>query len=177
MPSYLNIKEAAEYLGISSHTLYKLVERNEVPAAKVGGSWRLNREALDEFLRGSSASGGSLEVLIIEPDSAVRRDLARAAMEKKARLQLASDDDDAAVLLDGSYLPDLILYSVSGPIEGARSFLERVRDDSEGCRVALMIEPGRSAEIGTLMDLGPLIVLPKPVRRPDLVNVIALISE
>ena len=176
MPSYLNIKEAAEYLGISSHTLYKLVERNEVPAAKVGGSWRLNRDALDEFLRGNS-SAPALEILIVEPDSSLRRDLARVANERRARLHLASSEEDAAVLLDGSYDPDLILYSVSGSIEASRSFLESVRKSSENCRVALMIEPGRASEIGTLMDMGPLIVLPKPVRRLDLVNVISLISE
>jgi excisionase family DNA binding protein len=176
VPSYLNIKEAAEYLGISSHTLYKLVERNEVPAAKVGGSWRLNREALDDFLRGS-ASAPTLDVLIVEPDSSMRRDLARTANEKRARLQLASSDDDASMLLDGAYSPDLVLYSVSGSAESARAFLERVRKSSESCRVALMIEPGRAAEIGMLMHMGPLIVLPKPVRRLDLVNVLSLVSE
>jgi hypothetical protein len=40
-----------------------------------------------------------------------------------------------------------------------------------------MIEPGRAAEIGMLMHMGPLIVLPKPVRRLDLVNVLSLVSE
>lgn len=176
MPSYLNIKEAAQYLGISSHTLYKLVERNEVPAAKVGGSWRLNRDALDQFLRGSTTTS-SVEVLIVEPDSATRRELARTAMEKRARMQLAGDDGDAEVLLDGSYIPDLILYSVSGSAAEARSFLNNVKDSVESCRVALMIDSDRASEISSLMDVGPLIVLQKPVRKQDLANVITLISN
>jgi excisionase family DNA binding protein len=50
LASYLNIREAPQYMGISPHTLYKLVERNEVPAAKVGGSWRLSPAAHDDFL-------------------------------------------------------------------------------------------------------------------------------
>lgn len=176
MPSYLNIKEAAEYLGISSHTLYKLVERSEVPAAKVGGSWRLSKTALDDFLSGSSATS-SIEILIVEPDSAERRELARMTIERKARLQLASSDEDASVLLDGANAPDLIVYSLSGSVERSRPFIEAAMQSSANARIALLVDPGRVAEIGELLDLGPLIVLQKPARRADLANVLSLISE
>ena len=47
----LNIRESAEFLNISHHTLYKLLERKEVPAAKVGGSWRFSPEMLDQWVR------------------------------------------------------------------------------------------------------------------------------
>ena len=47
----MTIKQAAEYLSISHHTLYKLLEKKEVPAAKVGGSWRFSLEVLDEWVR------------------------------------------------------------------------------------------------------------------------------
>ena len=47
----LNIKQAAEYLNISHHALYKLLERNAVPAAKIGGSWRFAPEMLDGWVR------------------------------------------------------------------------------------------------------------------------------
>ena len=47
----LNIREAAEYLNISHHTLYKLLEKKEVPAAKIGGSWRFSPEVLDAWVR------------------------------------------------------------------------------------------------------------------------------
>ena len=47
----MTIKQAAEYLNISHHTLYKLLEKKEVPAAKVGGSWRFSPEMLDEWVR------------------------------------------------------------------------------------------------------------------------------
>ena len=47
----MNIKEAADYLNISHHTLYKLLERKAVPSAKIGGSWRFAPELLDEWVR------------------------------------------------------------------------------------------------------------------------------
>ena len=47
----LDIKQAAEYLNISYHTLYKLLDQKAVPAAKIGGSWRFAPEVLDEWVR------------------------------------------------------------------------------------------------------------------------------
>ena len=47
----MTIRQAAGYLNISHHTLYKLVHRKEVPAAKIGGSWRFSPELLDEWVR------------------------------------------------------------------------------------------------------------------------------
>jgi excisionase family DNA binding protein len=49
----LNPREAAEYLGISKVTLYKLLKSGEVPAKKFGNQWRISKAILDEFLTGS----------------------------------------------------------------------------------------------------------------------------
>ncbi len=47
----MNSKQAAEYLRISHRTLYKMIERKEVPVAKVGGSLLFSPEALDEWVK------------------------------------------------------------------------------------------------------------------------------
>ena len=182
MASYLNIRDAADYLGISPHTLYKLVERSEVPAAKVGGSWRLNPETLDEFLQAklpgksqaTSRRNRSLEILIVERDEQVRRDLASMAMSRGARPQMAGSLEDAVLLLAGDP-PDLVLYGVPDDQTQALEFLRQVRLVCSDCRIALMVAPDRAAELGELMEFGPLIMLRTPVERPDMVSLIALI--
>ena len=40
------VDEAADFMRLSKHTLYKLMRRGRVPASKVGGSWRLRRTAI-----------------------------------------------------------------------------------------------------------------------------------
>jgi len=45
-------KEAAEYLGISKVTLYKLLKNGEIPGRRLGYQWRISKAALDEFLKG-----------------------------------------------------------------------------------------------------------------------------
>jgi len=45
-------KEAAEYLGISKVTLYKLLKNGEIPGRRLGYQWRISKAALDKFLKG-----------------------------------------------------------------------------------------------------------------------------
>lgn len=48
---YLNLKEAAAFLGCSETTLYKKAKKGEVPGAKAGGSWRFPRRDLEKYMR------------------------------------------------------------------------------------------------------------------------------
>ena len=48
----MNTQQAAEYLGISLRTVYRLIKNGEIPAKRVGGQWRLARSSLDKFIRG-----------------------------------------------------------------------------------------------------------------------------
>jgi PTS system nitrogen regulatory IIA component len=50
VPDLLNPKQLAEYLQLSSRTVYRLLERGEIPAARVGGQWRFRKAAVDEWL-------------------------------------------------------------------------------------------------------------------------------
>ena len=48
----LSPKQAADYLNITTITLYKLLKSGQVPASKFGRQWRIKREILDRFLEG-----------------------------------------------------------------------------------------------------------------------------
>lgn len=50
MRDILTIDEASKYLRIHKATLYKLVKKRKIPAAKVGKKWRLLKLKLDEWL-------------------------------------------------------------------------------------------------------------------------------
>jgi len=45
----MKIKDAANYLGLSKNTIYKLVRSGEIPAKKFGNQWRISKAILDEF--------------------------------------------------------------------------------------------------------------------------------
>ncbi|HET9982279.1 MAG TPA: PTS sugar transporter subunit IIA [Longimicrobiales bacterium] len=50
MPDLLTTRQLAEYLQLSERSVYRLLERGEIPALKVGGQWRFRKSAVDEWL-------------------------------------------------------------------------------------------------------------------------------
>jgi excisionase family DNA binding protein len=51
---YLTVAEVAEIMRLSRMTVYRLVHVGELPAVRVGRSYRVPQEALDAYLASSS---------------------------------------------------------------------------------------------------------------------------
>ena len=50
----LTIKELSAYLKTSEKTIYRLLSKDEIPAVKVGTSWRFKKEAIDDWIEHQS---------------------------------------------------------------------------------------------------------------------------
>ena len=56
MREVMDIRQAAEYLGISGDTLYRYASEGFIPAFKLGNRWRFKRSLLDAWMvRGGAA--------------------------------------------------------------------------------------------------------------------------
>lgn len=50
----MNIRQASQYLGVSSDTLYKYVGEQKIPAFKLGNRWRFKKSKLDQWMEEKS---------------------------------------------------------------------------------------------------------------------------
>lgn len=48
---WLSVKEVATYLGVGRSTIYKWIERYDLPAHKAGRLWKFSRAEVDQWLR------------------------------------------------------------------------------------------------------------------------------
>ena len=53
----MDIRQASNYLGISSDSLYKYASESLVPAFKLGNRWRFKRSLLDHWMELQSSHG------------------------------------------------------------------------------------------------------------------------
>ena len=51
--TFLTIAEVAEIMRVSKMTVYRLVHSGELPAVRVGRSFRVNENAVNEYLESS----------------------------------------------------------------------------------------------------------------------------
>ena len=50
----MTTQEVAQYLRLAEATSYKLAQAGEIPAVKVGRTWRFKKELIDEWIRDES---------------------------------------------------------------------------------------------------------------------------
>ena len=50
----LTIHEVADYLRVAEKTVYRLLAKKDIPAFKVGGSWRFKKDTLDQWIKQKS---------------------------------------------------------------------------------------------------------------------------
>ena len=50
------IGEVADYLKVTERTIYRLAGAKQIPAFKVGGSWRFSKTDIDRWIREQSST-------------------------------------------------------------------------------------------------------------------------
>ena len=50
----MTIGEVADYLKVTERTIYRLAGARQIPAFKVGGSWRFSKVDIDEWIKRQS---------------------------------------------------------------------------------------------------------------------------
>lgn len=55
----MTIGEVANYLKVTERTIYRLAGAKQIPAFKVGGSWRFSRIDIDRWIREQSMNSQS----------------------------------------------------------------------------------------------------------------------
>ncbi len=52
----MTIGEVADYLKVTERTIYRLAGAKQIPAFKVGGSWRFSKADIDDWIREQSTT-------------------------------------------------------------------------------------------------------------------------
>ena len=53
---WLSISEICQYLGVSSDTIYKWIEKKSMPAHKIGRLWKFQKNEVDDWVRSGQAA-------------------------------------------------------------------------------------------------------------------------
>lgn len=57
--SWCSVEEIAKYLSVSKETIYRWLEKNKIPAHRVGKQWRFKPSEVDEWIKSGNASESS----------------------------------------------------------------------------------------------------------------------
>lgn len=175
MDNLMTVKEAAQYLKLNYMTIYKLAQKNKIPASKVGGNWRFSKKILDQWLSDQSRV---LEesVLVVDDDARVRDTLKDIISEHGYKVVAVERGEDAMEQIEKRHFDlvflDLVLPGLSG-VEVMRAI--KTRDK----KTVVVIVTGYGDDPIALqaMSLGPLLLVRKPFQVKDIDEVIRITAK
>ena len=59
-PRWLSVSEIAEYIGVSTESIYRWIESRQLPAHKVGKLWKFKTEEIDGWIQSGEADDNSM---------------------------------------------------------------------------------------------------------------------
>lgn len=163
----LDAREAAQYLKINEQTVRRLARDSEIPAFKVGGSWRFKRSSLDRWASSQELRQVHRSVLVIDDEEAVRNVLKRALEREEFQVETMASGEEALTTLSGG-MPDVIILDLKMPGMDGPEVLKHIRELREDVPVIILTAFPESTLMERAMQYGPITLLSKPAS-PDLV--------
>jgi excisionase family DNA binding protein len=175
MQHLMTIKEVASYLRLKNSTLYKLAQTGRVPASKIGGPWRFSKEMLDDWLTIQPRLVRG-KVLVVDDDARVRDILQDVIIGQGYQVVATENVERAIEEMEkqhfGLVFLDLVLPGLSG-IE----VLRWLKAKGEKAVVAIVTGYGDDPIALEAMEMGPLLLIRKPFRVEDVVEVLNIVMN
>ncbi len=175
MQELMTIKETARYLKLNHSTLYKLAQKGKVPASKVGGAWRFSKEMLDDWLTSQSRLARGM-VLVVDDDARVRDVLGDIVIGQGYQVVAAENGERAIEEMEKQHF-DLVFLDLVLPGLSGIKVLGWVRARGEKPVVAIVTGYGDDPIALEAMSMGPLVLIRKPFRVNDVVEVLDMVMR
>jgi len=171
----MNIREAATYLRLNTMTVYKMAQKRQIPAFKVGGDWRFKKEWLEDWLAQKAAIGRG-SVLIVDDDPMIQEILKEIVVDQGYTVFLAGDGESALELLEKRHF-DLVFLDLILPGVGGVDILEAIKRKDKGIVVVVVTGYADDPVALKAMALGPLLLIRKPFKEKDIVEVLSMVLK
>lgn len=170
----MTIEEVSEYLKLPVDSLYKYARNGKIPAYKVGRYWRFDRDQIDQWVRHKRKDlQVDSQVLVIDPDAAVRASISNWGLERGSTVDLAHGADDGMSFLRIQQY-DVVFMELDLPDERGLDILREIERLEMKTEVVVMTGNFNGDLFDKATKLTLFTVLKKPIARD---NVEKILSE
>ena len=175
MEELMNIKEAATYLKLNYMTVYKLAQKRRLPAFKVGGNWRFKKGLLDGWIIQQTSSGKG-SVLVVDDDLMIQDMLKEMIQGQEYSVSAAGTGEQALEEIGKKHF-DLIFLDLMLPGLKSIELLEAIKKKDSDAVVVIITGYADDPIALKAMILGPLLLMRKPFREKDIVEVLNIVMK
>ena len=173
MTEFMTVEEVAHLLRVTKKTIYRLLERGDIPAVKVGRSWRFKKAAMNEWLSSLSAKSvlKTADILIIDDDETICS-LFQDTLEGAGHTVTTASESSRGLELVKERDYDLIFLDLKMPeVDGAELF-RQIRLTKHDLPVTIITGYPNSDLMNRALAHGPFSVMNKPFSESNILNIV-----
>ena len=166
MAELMTLEEVANYLRVTEKTIYRLLDKRGVPAARVGHQWRFDKAVIDIWLRQSSTEAET-RILVIDDDETICSLFKDTLEDAGYKVTAVTDSYEGLELVKGGNYALLFLDLKMPEMDGAE-LLKQIRAVKPEMPVTVITGYPESDLMMKALDYGPLGVMKKPFKGSDI---------
>lgn len=173
MTEFMTVDEVAHLLRVTKKTIYRLLERGDIPAVKVGRSWRFEKAAINEWVNWLSAKSilKRADILVIDDDETICS-LFQDTLEGSGHTVTIASESFRGLELVKERDYDLVFLDLKMPeMDGAELF-RQIRLTKPDLPVTIITGYPDSDLMYRALDHGPFGVMNKPFSESNILNIV-----
>lgn len=172
----LKARDAADLLGAHIETIRRMARKGDLPAFKVGKDWRFRKASLMKWIDQKSNLNKMPRLLVVDDERVVCKTIQRMLEPEGYILDSAQDGIRGIELFQRNGV-DLVLLDLNMPDMSGVDFLKHFRKMDANVPVIIITGYPQSDLMYEAMQYGPLILLPKPIGKQQLLNAVAAVIK
>ncbi|MDD4923327.1 MAG: response regulator [Dehalococcoidales bacterium] len=166
----MTLKEVALYLRVTEKTIHRLLDKNAIPATRVGKLWRFDREELNDWLKENGITVKK-RILVIDDEKTIGK-LIDMTLSNLGHDVLIAESAVHGLAIAKSQNLDLVFLDLKMPgIDGAELF-RQIKQAKPEMQVIIITGYPESELMMKALQYGPFGVMHKPFSGADIVQVV-----
>ena len=170
MAELMTLEEVAQYLRVTEKTIYRLLDKRGVPAARVGHQWRFDKAVIDTWLRQSSTEAEA-RILVIDDDETICSLFKDTLDDAGYKVTAVTNSYEGLELVKNEDY-DLVFLDLKMPGLDGAELLGQIRAVKPEMPVTVVTGYPESDLMMRALNYGPLGVMKKPFKGSDVLTTV-----
>jgi excisionase family DNA binding protein len=166
----MTLEETANYLRVTTRTIYRLIDKHDIPVRKVGRQWRFDKVSIDAWLSQNRAEK-TARILVIDDDETICS-LFRDILEGAGYFVMTTNWSSAGLELVKNQDYDLVFLDLKMPEMDGPELFRQIRLARPELPVTIITAYPDSDLMMSALAHGPLGVMRKPFVVSDILSAV-----
>lgn len=170
MAELMTVEEVAQYLRVTTKTIYRLLKKGTIPTSKVGHLWRFDKGTIDNWLK-ENATSAKGSILVIDDEEDIRALFEDVLMSLGHKVMTAETASRGLALIKAHSF-DMVFLDLKMPGTDGATLFGQIRAIKPEQLVTIITAYPDSDLMARALEQGPFAVMKKPFTVSDIQNTI-----